>query len=74
MAQREEYEQLTFPDMELLLTKRQAAELVNVEERFITRCVFEKRITYVKVGRQVRIPVSALRRYVVSLRRGLLGR
>jgi excisionase family DNA binding protein len=64
MTDRDKYEQLTLPDMDVLLTKRQAAELFNVEERFITRCVFEKRISYVKVGRHVRIPVNALRRYV----------
>jgi excisionase family DNA binding protein len=64
VVDRDKYEQLTLPDTDVLLTKRQAAELLNVEERFITRCVFEKRISYVKVGRHVRIPMSALRRYV----------
>jgi excisionase family DNA binding protein len=64
MTPRDEYEHLSFPDTELLLTKRQAAELLNVEERFITRCVFEKRIAYVKVGRDVRIPASAVRRFI----------
>ena len=64
MASDEKYEQLELPNMQLLLTKRQAAELLNVDERFITRCVFEKRIVYVKVGRHVRIPASAVRRFV----------
>jgi excisionase family DNA binding protein len=66
MPGRHDYEQLTLPDMDVLLTKRQAAELLNVEERFITRCVFEKRIAYVKVGRHVRIPVSAIRSFVCA--------
>jgi excisionase family DNA binding protein len=64
VANRDKYQKLTLPDTEVLLTKGQAAELLNVAERFITRCVFEKRISYVKVGRHVRIPMSALRQYV----------
>ena len=47
-----------------LYTREEAADALNVTVRFITRCVQERRIRYVRVGRMVRIPESALIEYV----------
>lgn len=47
-----------------LLTKDEAAEVLKVAVRFIERCVVERRIRYVKVGRYIRIPESAIDEYV----------
>ena len=44
-----------------LLTVAQAAELLATSERFPRRLIAERRITFVRVGRHVRIPESALR-------------
>jgi excisionase family DNA binding protein len=49
-----------------LLTKDQAALLLNVAVRFIDRCVVERRIRYVKFGRYIRIPQSAIDEYVAA--------
>lgn len=43
-----------------LYTREEAAEVLNVTLRFVTRCVQERRIRYVRIGRMVRIPKSAL--------------
>lgn len=45
---------------ELLLTKPEAAAALNVTGRFIERLIAERRVRYVKLGRHVRIPESAL--------------
>ena len=47
-----------------LLTRQEAADHLNVTPRFVTRCVQERRIRYVRVGRMVRIPESALAEYI----------
>ena len=47
-----------------LYTREEAADALNVTLRFITRCVQERRIRYVRVGKMVRIPESALIEYV----------
>jgi excisionase family DNA binding protein len=47
-----------------LYTREEAAEVLNVTLRFVTRCVQERRIRYVRVGRMVRIPESALRDFI----------
>jgi excisionase family DNA binding protein len=47
-----------------LLTVAEAAELLNTSERFPRRLVEERRIRFVKVGRFVRIPESALREFI----------
>ena len=47
-----------------LYTREEAAEILNVTLRFVTRCVQERRIRYIRVGRMVRIPESALREYL----------
>ena len=50
--------------LERLLTRKEAADALNVTLRFVTRCVQERRIRYVRVGRMVRIPESAIREYL----------
>ena len=47
-----------------LYTREEAAEILNVTLRFVTRCVQEHRIRYIRVGRMVRIPESALRHFI----------
>ncbi|MFE9106663.1 excisionase family DNA-binding protein [Actinomadura geliboluensis] len=49
-----------------LLTYAQAAEVLNTTPRFPRRLVEERRIRFVKVGRFVRIPESALREYIAA--------
>jgi excisionase family DNA binding protein len=44
-----------------LLTVAQAAELLSTSERFPRRLIAERRIRFVRLGRHVRIPESALR-------------
>lgn len=43
-----------------LLTVAQAAEMLATSERFPRRLIAERRIRFVRVGRHVRIPESAL--------------
>ncbi|WP_433571954.1 excisionase family DNA-binding protein [Streptomyces sp. CA-251247] len=45
---------------ERLLTVAQAAERLGTSERFPRRLIAERRVTFVKVGRHVRIPEGAL--------------
>ena len=47
-----------------LLTVDEAAELLGTGPRFPRRLIAERRIRFVKVGRHVRIPQSALIEYV----------
>ena len=47
-----------------LLTVDQAADRLNTGQRFIRRLIAERRITYVRVGRHVRVPESAIEAYV----------
>lgn len=47
-----------------LLTVDQAAELLGTGPRFPRRLIAERRIRFVKVGRHVRIPESALIEFV----------
>ncbi|MFD9574780.1 excisionase family DNA-binding protein [Streptomyces sp. NPDC059982] len=49
---------------ERFLSVVQVAELLGTTVRFPRRLVEERRITYVKVGRHVRIPESAVRAYI----------
>lgn len=49
---------------EHLLTVEQAAELLGTTVRFPRRLIAERRITFVKVGRHVRIPQDALTGYI----------
>ena len=52
--------------MERLLTAAEAAEVLGTKERFIRRLVSERRIAFVRLGRHVRIPESALTEYVAA--------
>ncbi|MER6272056.1 helix-turn-helix domain-containing protein [Streptomyces sp900105755] len=49
-----------------LLTVDQVAERLGTGLRFPRRLIEERRITFVKVGRHVRIPESAVDEYVSS--------
>jgi excisionase family DNA binding protein len=48
------------PEVERLLTVTEVAELLGTSERFPRRLIAERRIRFVRVGRHVRIPVSAV--------------
>jgi excisionase family DNA binding protein len=50
--------------MERLLTVQEVAELLGTTVRFPRRLIEERRITFVKVGRHVRIPESAVTAFV----------
>jgi excisionase family DNA binding protein len=52
--------------MDRLLTVDQVAELLGTTVRFPRRLIEERRITFVKVGRHVRIPESAVSAFVVA--------
>ncbi|MEV4159819.1 helix-turn-helix domain-containing protein [Nonomuraea dietziae] len=47
-----------------LLTVDQAAARLNTSPRFPRRLIAERRITFVRVGRNVRIPESALDEFI----------
>jgi excisionase family DNA binding protein len=49
-----------------LLTYDDVAELLGTGPRFVRRLVAERRIRYVKVGRHVRIPESAVLAFVLA--------
>lgn len=51
---------------ERLLTVAQAAEVLGTTERFPRRLIAERRIRFVRVGRHVRIPESALAEFIAS--------
>jgi excisionase family DNA binding protein len=51
-------------EMEKLLTVDQAAYVLGTTARFPRRLIAERRIRFVRVGRHVRIPESALREFV----------
>ncbi|WP_327336837.1 excisionase family DNA-binding protein [Streptomyces sp. NBC_01324] len=64
-----------------LLTVEQVAERLGTTVRFPRRLIEERRITFVKVGRHVRIPESAVSGFVaantvepVAVRRSMLRR
>lgn len=46
--------------VERLLTVAEVAELLGTTERFPRRLIAERRIRFVRIGRHVRIPESAL--------------
>ena len=47
-----------------LLTVEAAADQMSTSVRFIRRLIAERRIAYVKLGRHVRIPESALTEFI----------
>jgi excisionase family DNA binding protein len=52
--------------LERLLTVAEAAELLSTTARFPRRLIEERRIRFVRVGRHVRIPESALREFIAA--------
>ena len=52
--------------LDRLLTIGQVAELLGTTERFPRRLIAERRITFVRVGRHVRIPESAVRDFIAA--------
>lgn len=54
------------PMRDRLLTVAEVAELLNTSERFPRRLIEERRITFVRLGRKVRIPESAVQEYITS--------
>jgi excisionase family DNA binding protein len=50
--------------LERLLTVAEVAELLGTTERFPRRLINERRIRFVRVGRHVRIPESALAEFI----------
>jgi excisionase family DNA binding protein len=49
-----------------LLTVAQAAEVLGTSERFPRRLIGERRIRFVRVGRHVRIPETALCEFIAA--------
>jgi excisionase family DNA binding protein len=52
--------------LERLLTVAEAAELLGTTDSFPRRLITERRIRFVRVGRHVRIPESALREFIAG--------
>jgi excisionase family DNA binding protein len=52
--------------IERLLTVAQVAELLGTTERFPRRLIAERRIRFVRVGRHVRVPESAVREFIAA--------
>jgi len=52
------------PEVERLLTVAQVAGLLGTSERFPRRLIAERRIKFVRIGRHVRVPESALREFI----------
>jgi len=51
---------------ERLLTVAEVAGLLSTTERFPRRLIDERRIRFVRIGRHVRIPESAVREFVAA--------
>jgi excisionase family DNA binding protein len=56
----------TAASLDLLLTVAQVAELLGTTDRFPRRLIAERRIRFVRVGRHVRIPESALAEFLAA--------
>jgi excisionase family DNA binding protein len=54
------------PCLERLLTVAQVAQLLGTTERFPRRLIAERRIRFVRVGRHVRIPESAVAEFIAA--------
>jgi excisionase family DNA binding protein len=54
------------PELDTLLSIEQAAERLGTSVRFVRRLIAERRITYTKLGRHVRIAESDLINYVTA--------
>jgi excisionase family DNA binding protein len=55
---------MTRPSAERLLTVAEAAAVLSTTERFPRRLIEQRRIRFVRVGRHVRIPESALQEFI----------
>ena len=73
--------EVTTHSTERLLTVEEAAERLGTGVRFVRRLIQERRIRYVKLGKPVRIPQSAVSAYIeartiepVQRRRSRYGR
>ena len=51
---------------ERLLTVSEVAAILSTSERFPRRLIAERRIRFVRVGRHVRVPESALREFIAA--------
>ena len=58
------HDQLPLFDPDPLLDKHDAALRLGVKTRFVERLIAEHRITYIKVGRHVRIRTTAIDNYL----------
>jgi excisionase family DNA binding protein len=54
------------PPGDRLLTVAEVAAMLSTSERFPRRLVAERRIPFVRIGRHVRIPESALREFIAA--------
>jgi excisionase family DNA binding protein len=52
--------------MERLLTVVEVASLLGTTTRFPRRLIAERRIRFVKIGRHVRIPASAVQEFIAN--------
>ena len=51
---------------ERMLTASEAAEELGTRESHVRRLIFERRIRFVKIGRLVRVPESAIREFIAA--------
>ncbi|WP_433499483.1 helix-turn-helix domain-containing protein [Sphaerimonospora sp. CA-214678] len=56
----------TRPRGDRLLTVAEVAERLGTSERFPRRLIEERRITFVRLGRKVRIPESVLDEFIAA--------
>lgn len=54
------------PPRERLLTLSEVAAILSTSERFPRRLIEERRIRFVRIGRHVRIPDSALAEFIAA--------
>ena len=54
------------PELDTLLSIEQAAERLGTSVRFVRRLIAERRITYVKLGRHIRITEHDLINFVAT--------
>jgi excisionase family DNA binding protein len=57
---------MTSREPERLLTVAEAAAVLSTSERFPRRLIEQRRIRFVRVGRHIRIPESALREFIAA--------
>lgn len=49
-----------------LYTVEEAAERLNTAPRFVRRLIYERRITFTRLGRHVRIPADAVEDFIAA--------